>query len=73
MFALFTTYFGDSGVNGSDKLVGLAKGKKENDYGIFKHSITCTKKLSFVFVMETPISQLGLGSDCSIAISVYFG
>lgn len=29
MFALFSTYFGDSGVNGSDKLVGLAKGKKK--------------------------------------------
>lgn len=29
MFALFSTYFGDSGVNGSDKLVGLAEGKKK--------------------------------------------
>jgi len=29
MLVRFSTYFGDSGVNGSDKLVGLAKGKNK--------------------------------------------
>lgn len=58
MFTLFSTYFGDSGVNGSDKLVGLAEGKKENNYAIFKHSVTHTKKIFIIFF------NFGAGIPC---------